>query len=549
MPSAGGVAKHPTTKRKPKKLHHHQNLTHLLTLASSAASSAHSFLLRHDLLLLPRQSLSLHSHLSSLSHLLSRLQPHSLSKPLPPPQPPPCWFHRFLSSATANYDTRWTHSFRMSKPSFILLLRLLTPSLLPLSPTTPIYALAATLFRLAHAAPFQSLSPLFGLDPPTACRSFYTVCKAIIDKLGHLFEFRSDLNRIVVGFGWISLPNCCGVLGYDAFKVDGDLLGENGSLLVQALVDSEGRFLDVSAGWPDTVKPDSILRQSELFSGVEELRELLNGPCFQLSDGNAIPQYVLGGSCLPLLPWLLTPFGGSNESRSTVRSSEAAYNSVHGRGMELAGKAFGRVRVEWQLLSRPWKEECIESFPFVVVTCCLLHNFLIKCSEALPDVNLGLSSNHDLPLFEGEVDDSAHGIRNALALHLSRFTVGGSGSLAQQLLSTGFSQRSGFLFAYFIRSLNMVCLSLLNERSMLPMPFKLENVVGIIPLRQLWDNLGDLASTIFPITSAMRPVNLSQDKSITEKTSKIFPRAGSSDVTEARGDAARKAIVLEINQA
>ncbi|KAK3006057.1 hypothetical protein RJ639_016675 [Escallonia herrerae] len=90
-------------------------------------------------------------------------------------------------------------------------------------------------------------------------------------------------------------------------------------------------------------KPDSILRQSELFSGVEELKELLNGPCFQLSDGNAIPQYVLGGSCLPLLPWLLMPFGGSGESRTNVSWSEAAYNSVHGHGMELAGKAFGRV--------------------------------------------------------------------------------------------------------------------------------------------------------------------------------------------------------------
>ncbi|KAK3001276.1 hypothetical protein RJ639_020816 [Escallonia herrerae] len=184
-----------------------------------------------------------------------------------------------------------------------------------------------------------------------------------------------------------------------------------------------GKEVAMSSGMLPEIKPDSILRQSELFSGVEELKELLNGPCFQLSDGNAIPQYVLGGSCLPLLPWLLMPFGGSGENRTTVTSSAAAYNSVHGSGMELVGKAFGRVRAEWQLLSRPWKEECIELFPVVVVTCCLLHNFLIKCSEALPDVNLGHSSNHDLPLFEGEEDDSAHGntgIRNALALYLSR---------------------------------------------------------------------------------------------------------------------------------
>ncbi|GFS35716.1 hypothetical protein Acr_00g0041720 [Actinidia rufa] len=232
------------------------------------------------------------------------------------------------------------------------------------------------------------------LDSAASCRVFYTVCKAIVDKLGHMFEFKSDMNRIVVGFGWISLPNCCGVLGFDRFQIDGKILDRK-------------RFL----------------HQSRLFSGVEESRELLNGPCFELGDGNSIPQYILGESCFPLLPWLLTPYV---DHRNGLNSSEWAFNSVHRQGMELVGMAFGRVRARWKLLSKNWKEECIEAFPFVIVTCCLLHNFLIKCSEAMPDVNVEYySREQELPPFEGEVDENGRRTRDALALHLNRFVDGG----------------------------------------------------------------------------------------------------------------------------
>lgn len=222
-----------------------------------------------------------------------------------------------------------------------------------------------------------------------------------------------------MGFGWISLPNCCGVLGLEKFKLDGDLLGENGSLVVQALVDSEGRFLDVSAGWPCTLKPEEVLRQSKLLSGVEETKEYLNGPSFELSDGNSIPQYILGDSCFPLLPWLLTPYKKLDENAG-LNSSEIAFNSVHNSGMELVRMAFGRVRKRWKLVGKKWSEQCIEAFPFVIVTCCLLHNFLIKCSEAVQDEGAECSRDQEFPVFDGEVDESGKRIRDALASHLSR---------------------------------------------------------------------------------------------------------------------------------
>ncbi|KAJ9141054.1 hypothetical protein P3X46_031635 [Hevea brasiliensis] len=383
----------------------------LISLLSSATSAAHSFLTQNDLLLLPSQSLSLEYFLSSI--------PFSPSPSLSPPSQ--SFFYRLLSSAS-DFDPRWCQIFRMSKQTFTSLLSLLSPSLLSFLPSSipPDSAIAATLFRLAHGASYESVAPRFGLDSPAAaCLAFYSVCKTVNEKLGDLVDFGRDLERIVMGFEWISLPNCCGVLGFGKFGVESELLGKNGSLLVQALVDSEGRFLDISAGWPCTMKPESIFTQTKLYSRVEGSRELLNGACYQLSESNSIPQYILGDSCFPLLPWLLTPFIRPNEEDS-FGSAEREFNAAHSRAMGLVGNAFGRVKARWQLLARRWKEDCVEIFPFVIVMGCLLHNFLIKYSEPLPEESVGrILREEELPVFEGEADEKGERTRYALAKHLS----------------------------------------------------------------------------------------------------------------------------------
>ncbi|KAL3840728.1 hypothetical protein ACJIZ3_025319 [Penstemon smallii] len=426
MATAGGATKRGRPRKSDKRNRHQKTktkstaplqkqLTNVIPLLISTTTAAHSFLLRHDLNLLPSQSLSLESLLSSTSRLLSRLP-----FPLPPTPLPPLQhssFNTFISSSP-DYDPRWVQFFNLSKPSFTLLLRLLSPSLTSsLHPLPPNTALAATLFRLSHAASFSAVSRRFSIDSRTACRAFYVVCKSIVDNLGHLFEFSSDINRIIVGFGWISLPNCCGVLGIEKFEVEGDLIGENGFMLVQALVDSEGRFLDVSAGWPGSKKPQDVLKGSKLFSGVYDSEEYLNGPSFEVNAGSLIPQYVLGDSCYPLLPWLLTPY---NVKNGDLSSSEMAFNGVHSRGMELVGTAFCKLKKRWKLVGKKWKEQCIEAFPFVIVASCLLHNFLIKCSEVMPEENAESFKDTEFPMFDGEDDECGKRIRDALASHLGR---------------------------------------------------------------------------------------------------------------------------------
>lgn len=233
----------------------------------------------------------------------------------------------------------------------------------------------------------------------------------MIDRLADLLEPQNG------GFGCFRVQNCCGGLGFSRFLVDGGD-GGDGSVIVQALVDWEGRFLDVSAGWPGSIEPSAILRRSKLFSRVEESKELLNGPAFEAEDGTLVPQFVFGEACCPLLPWLMTPFPAECESNFF----EEAFNSVHGEGMGVVRRAFGRVRSRWRLLSMKWKKESVEFLPFVVVTACLLHNFLLKCGEVGSDENVvddGFEEEDwGFAEFGGKGDESGERIRNALASQL-----------------------------------------------------------------------------------------------------------------------------------
>ncbi|XP_010414856.1 PREDICTED: uncharacterized protein LOC104700943 [Camelina sativa] len=334
----------------------------LLRRLSSAAAVTNSFLQANDLFLSPSQSLRLESLISSL--------PISPS-PAPSSTSAATWFDRFLTSATEDDDDddpRWSLCFRMSKPTFFSLFSILTPS-------SSLPSFAATIFRLAHGASYESLVHRFGFDSTSqASRSFFTVCKLINEKLSQQLddpkpEFSPNL-----------LPNCCGVVGFGRFEVKGKLLGAKGSVLVQALVDSSGRFVDISAGWPSTMKPEAIFRQTKLFSIAEEV--LCGAPTKLGNNGVLVPRYVLGDSCLPLLPWLVTPYDSSSneeEEESVVR--EEFNNVVHSLGLHAVEVAFAKVRARWRILDKKWKPETVEFLPFVITTGCLLHNFLVNSGD------------------------------------------------------------------------------------------------------------------------------------------------------------------------
>ncbi|CAH2061302.1 unnamed protein product [Thlaspi arvense] len=318
----------------------------------------------------------------------------------------------------------------MSKSTFFRLRSLLSSSD---SPPLPSPSLAATIFRLALNASYKSLLLRFGFDSvPDVSRACFAVCKLMNEKLGKLDDPKPDYSPRL-------LPNCCGVLGFGRFEVDGKLLGSKGSLIVQALVDSNGRFSDISAGWPSTMKPEAIFRQTTLFSIAEsdESRSFLIGaPCKLGDGGTSVPPYVLGDSSLPLLPWLVTRYHScsANEEEDSLESSRREFNNVVHTELRNVEVAFAKVRARWRILDRKWKPETIEFLPFVVTTGCLLHNFLVSSGDdQLPEdwVNGVVAAGdgetwkdnkddeEEMRPYEGEAYVGSKKIRDAIAENLS----------------------------------------------------------------------------------------------------------------------------------
>ncbi|KAL1214465.1 Protein ALP1-like [Cardamine amara subsp. amara] len=384
----------------------------LVRRLSSAADVTRSFLEANDLFLPPSQSLRLESLISSLP--IANANANAFS----PSSSAATWFNRFLTSAVEDDDPRWYLYFRMSKSTFFNLFSIISPSSLP--------SFAATIFRLAHAASYESLVHRFGFDSTSqASRSFFTVCKLINEKLGQkLDDPKPDFSPRL-------LPNCCGVLGFGRFEVDGKFLGDSiRSLVVQALVDSNGRFFDISAGWPNTMRPEAILRQTKLFSIGEEAESssgsFLNGDSTKLGNGVLVPRYILGDSCLPLLPWLVTPY---NEEDESCRE----FNNVIHSALNTVEIAFAKVRARWRILNKKWKPETIEFLPFVITTGCLLHNFLVssgddsqeECVNGAGDVNETRKDEEEdeeeeTQRSEEEAYIESRKIRDAIAENLSR---------------------------------------------------------------------------------------------------------------------------------
>jgi hypothetical protein len=366
-------------------------LTSLLAQLASSVTLALRFASDRDLLLLPSQALALDPLLLSaaraVSRLLALLPLHlqtltltslSLSPPTPSSQPlPSSWFLRLLSSPSLP-DSAWRDAFRMSKPAFYQLLHFLElPAPVAASSSSalalpPDHKLGAALFRLAHAAPARAVARRFGLPSPTvAARAFYEVCRAITDRLAVLLDLAAPdrISRAVPGFCALSLPNCCGALGYARF-------GE--AAIAQALVDADGRFLDLSVGWDPSMAPAEILPRTKLYTSQAIV--LANAPQGELIGGS-VPRYFLGPVCCPLLPWLVTPYMDTGATDGL--SKESIFSRVRAQGMQVRKIAFGLVRARWRLLDECWKGECQEALPYVVVAGVLLHHFLIKCGEPM----------------------------------------------------------------------------------------------------------------------------------------------------------------------
>uniref|UniRef100_A0A8C4FA24 DDE Tnp4 domain-containing protein n=1 Tax=Dicentrarchus labrax TaxID=13489 RepID=A0A8C4FA24_DICLA len=139
------------------------------------------------------------------------------------------------------------------------------------------------------------------------------------------------------------------------------------SVLLQGIVNAEGRFINVFTGIPGRVHDARLLRSSPFF---QEWQEMM-GEYRLLGDSAYIGQ---------TFPFILTP----QRDNRALTDADLGHNANISRGRVIVEQAFGRMKCNWRRL-RDLQNTCIVTVVKIILAACYLHNFaqdaLIGCEE------------------------------------------------------------------------------------------------------------------------------------------------------------------------
>ncbi|XP_044278455.1 uncharacterized protein LOC123019560 [Varanus komodoensis] len=284
-------------------------------------------------------------------------------------------------------DAEWVRCFRMSRAAVLDLAERLRPVLrredTNMRAAIPVEKrVALTLWKLASADSYRSVARRFGVGVSTASVIVMEVCEAIRAVLLRHVVRLGDAQAVMEGFARAGFPNCIGAAdethipilcsphGASAYVSGKGLV----SMVLQALVDSAGRFTDVYAGWSGGMRAAGLPWGSPLF---EQMERGAFGPQTTTEIGGVpMGPVLLGGPACPLRPWLMTPFPAARTRR------QERFNARLRRCHAPAAHAFGRLKGRWRCLLKRL-DVAERNVPLVVVACCVLHNLCERRGEAM----------------------------------------------------------------------------------------------------------------------------------------------------------------------
>ncbi|KAJ6803949.1 protein ALP1-like [Iris pallida] len=261
---------------------------------------------------------------------------------------------------------------------------------------------AVALRRLSSGESLLNIGVSFGMNHSTVSQVTWRFVEAMEERGFHHLRWpnsEEEMGSIKSKFEKIrGLPNCCGAIDTThimmclpsldpANKVWRDH-AKNHSMVLQAVVDPEMRFRDIVTGWPGSMDDFLLLRNSGFFKLCEKGGRL-NGNKMVLSEGSEVREYVAGDEAFPILPWLLTPYQGSQLSES-----KSEFNRRHSATRIVAQRALARLKEMWKIVQGEMWRPDKHRLPRIILVCCLLHNIIIDMEDEERD-EMPLSHIHD----------------------------------------------------------------------------------------------------------------------------------------------------------
>lgn len=281
-------------------------------------------------------------------------------------------------------DGWWRENMRMTRDTFEIVCNELRPYLERQvtrfrQPVSVEARVAITIWRLGTNIEYRTISALFGLGRSTVCEIVLETCEVIAHHLMPRYvrvPQNERLKEIIDGFEhcW-GFPQTVGAIDGTHIPIlrpqhsSSDYYNRKGyhSILMQALVEFRGIFMDVNIGWPGKVHDARVLANSSCYKKACNGTLLPNWP--RRIGGVKVPLLILGDPAYPLLPWLMKPY----LDNSGTTSRERNFNYRQSRARIVVENAFGRLKGRWRCLLKRIDLH-ISNVPNVVASCVVLHN-------------------------------------------------------------------------------------------------------------------------------------------------------------------------------
>lgn len=206
-----------------------------------------------------------------------------------------------------------------------------------------------------------SLAAWVNVDQATVCRCIWDVTTAIIEHYPNVLTIQPQ--RVKDGFfERYKVPNVLGAIDCTHIRIKappedqhpGEYINRKNyySINVQAVCDSDSKFIDVVAAWPGGVHDSRIFKNSGIYRKLTNRQ--LNGVLFGDNGyGNS--------------PICLTPF------LNPTTAAENNYNQIHKTTRCTIERAFGQMKKRFYCMGSILRIS-LERIPSTIIVCFILHN-------------------------------------------------------------------------------------------------------------------------------------------------------------------------------
>uniref|UniRef100_A0AAZ1WV53 DDE Tnp4 domain-containing protein n=1 Tax=Oreochromis aureus TaxID=47969 RepID=A0AAZ1WV53_OREAU len=224
-------------------------------------------------------------------------------------------------------------------------------------------------FWLASGASYRVVSRVFAIPHSTVHRIVHRVTEevaAIRHQVIHLPRTPEDLHIVSHGFKELArhraFLKAAGAIDCCHVRIKSRKLVP--SIILQAVCDHQGRFIDTYVGWPGSVHDSRALRNSPLY------QQAIYPPPghFILADG--------GYPCLQHPLPLITPYKRPVQGVGALR-----FNSHHSRARCIIERAFGMMKTRFRAIFLQTQEVHHTFVPHV--TCAILHNICLGVGDVV----------------------------------------------------------------------------------------------------------------------------------------------------------------------